>query len=176
MGGIGFIFSALTVIVLFVPSPLTFMVFVTYPISILLRGFSWFSLGRRVRNRIFAITSLFVVVLGACVYLFAIGVGGHLSQSPLMLIGAWATYSITELISYYTLSSRLGIRSFKLAMISFVGIILLTMIVSRAPRLDLDVLVWPWYHLGMLSLLISSLTASLSFFRLRKMALSIPIA
>ena len=169
MLGLGFIFSLLTILSLMLLI-IAFLAILTYPISVAFRSVGWSLLGRRVYAR-YLFTGIIIVLLSPLVYagiLFTdnlralLGLGpGHILALALV---AWASYSIVELTSYFSLA-RYGIKSFYIAMISVVGIIIVILNLPTATERIYDIFTRIYYAFYFLA--ISSLFASIGSFRIK---------
>lgn len=167
VGGFGFLFSFITNILIIYPI-LALGALITYPISCLLRAITWIKIGGVSGVKLFRITGALVGLLGMIVYLIALmGLKGMIA-TWLIIIFPWAVYSIFELASYNAAGATFGFKTFRFAMISIVGIILILLFLAPISLTSKAYGQFPPYQLGILFLLISSIMATVSFFKLRK--------
>ncbi|MEM1610813.1 MAG: hypothetical protein QXQ57_04105 [Sulfolobales archaeon] len=122
----GFIFSFLTDVSM---ATLIYPALFTYPISVLLRGFGWIFLGRRVSG-FYYLTGFLVLIFGALLYLSVVYQPFRDSQLGKVFPLYWIIYSVFELLSYISLG-RLS-TSFYAACISILGIAIVSyMMISQ---------------------------------------------
>lgn len=162
LGGLGFILSGLTNILVFLLVTAYLAVF-TYPLSILLRGLGWISLSRRVGSGFYGLVGMAVIILGGAFFLTLLG-GGDLTsltgESLMVPVTIWAVYSFLEWVSYLRL--RIFTRMFLPAMASIVGIVLI--MASTVIYYGDDALIL--IRIGMVPLIISAFSAAIAFFSL----------
>jgi hypothetical protein len=162
---IGFIFSFLTdvsMVTLILPA------LFTYPVSILLRGFGWIFIGRRIGG-FYYLTGFLVLVFGALLYLSIVYEPIRDSQLSRMFPLYWIIYSVFELLSYISLGRLSSL--FYAACISILGIAMVAYMMISQTMPGYSQSEHPASSPAILALFatlsISSLAASISSLKLR---------
>jgi len=168
--GLGFIFSAITIALLFGVTTSVFA-FLTYPISVILRIIGWIKL--RQYKTLYLIIGVMIIILSPIYYLGFLMMETWVNLlgiafGPLlgMLISVWIIYSIFEAIGYFSLGKE-STRLFYGALISLVGILIVvihipTILVSKSINILLKL------YPALPFLLISSIIAAISSFKISK--------
>jgi hypothetical protein len=130
-----------------------------------LRSIGWFSLGRKSKIKVFFLTGILVFLFGVITFILAIT--GNWS-----FVYSWVFYSIFETISYFRIYSDFKIKSALIGMVNILGILLVLISVFPFPTQKLDVSIVksfsPAFYLGIIFLLISSISMTIAFWLLRK--------
>ena len=91
----------------------------TYILSYLLRSITWIILGKKPKVLLFTLTGATIMILGSGMLL-------SLFHGQLMIaLISWMLYSMTEVASYQYAQRKFEVESFKYALISAIGLMLL---------------------------------------------------
>lgn len=155
---IGFYISIITV-----TAGLSGLALLSYPISIILRVFGWYRLGRTY-GKIFWITGFVVAVAGSFTLIFILEtisneVSGKL-LNPFFYL-PWAFYSIFEALSYYQIRREIDLRFPLLSLSSIPAVIIFLYLYFNKDASGF------FLGIGVALLIISSIAAIIGFQRLK---------
>lgn len=118
---LGYFLSAITALVFFFPTVMFYPALVTYPVSIVLRGWGW----RSLRRRLSPIGQLYAAIWGLGASTYAAIILSFLEvfrEGIWAALAAWIIYSILEASLYLRAASRLRIRLLYASPISLAGV------------------------------------------------------